>query len=45
MDDAAGFTQESHKYDNTNDWCNDSGTDEDDDTIVALMRMMRMMTP
>ena len=45
MDDAAGFTQESHKYDNTNDWFNDGGTDEDDDTIVALMRMMRMMTP
>ena len=34
MDDAPGFTQESHKCDNTNDWCNDSGTDEDDDTMT-----------
>jgi len=36
MDDAPGFTQESHKCDNTNDWCNDSGTDEDDDTMTFL---------
>ena len=34
MDDAPGFTQESHKCDNTNDWCNDSGTDKDDDTMT-----------
>jgi hypothetical protein len=36
MDDAAGFTQESHKCDSTNDWFNDSGilNDDHDDTMT-----------
>jgi hypothetical protein len=34
MDDAPGFTQESHKCDNINNWCNDSGTDEDNDNTT-----------
>ena len=36
MDDAAGFTQESHKCDSTNDWFNDSCIldDDHDDTMT-----------
>lgn len=47
MDDAAGFTQESHKCDNTNEWFNESGgfLDEDDDTMTFSWDASSSNTP